>query len=73
MDTIIIIGAIESGGCHIGDKCLIMPSKIRVEIKKIYHEDIEIDSCLFGQYVRLELKNVKGEQVNFLILLIITF
>src|SRR4051794_12985940 len=58
MDTI-IVGKIESGCCHVGDKCIIMPNRKLVEITNIYYDDTETDFCLYGTNVRLKLKNVK--------------
>jgi translation elongation factor EF-1alpha len=66
------MGKIESGRVDVGDQCLIMPNEIPVEVTNIYHEDYEIDSCVYGQTVCLKLKNIK-EEVCFLLLLIITF
>ncbi len=57
---------IESGCCRVGDKCLIMPNRTRVEVTNIYYEEIETDSCVCGKNVRLELKNVE-EEVSVLI------
>ncbi|CAF0848670.1 unnamed protein product [Rotaria sordida] len=44
----IVMGEIESGSCHIGDQCLIMPNQTRVEITNIYHEDSKTDSGVYG-------------------------
>jgi len=60
----IVMGKIESGCCRVGDKCLIMPNRTRVEVTNIYYEDIETDSCVCGENVRLKLKNVE-EEVRF--------
>ena len=48
---VIVMGKIESGRCRVGDKCLIMPNRTQVEVTNIYHEDREIDSCVYGQNV----------------------
>ncbi|CAF4832484.1 unnamed protein product [Rotaria sp. Silwood2] len=58
------MGKIESGCCRIGDRCLIMPNRTRVEITNIYYEDIETDSCVCGENVRLKLKNVEEEKIS---------
>ncbi|CAF3055102.1 unnamed protein product, partial [Rotaria sp. Silwood2] len=58
------MGKIESGCCRIGDRCLIMPNRTRVEITNIYYEDIETDSCVCGENVRLKLKNVEEEEIS---------
>ena len=55
------MGKIESGCCRVGDRCLIMPNRTRVEVTNIYYEDIETDSCVCGENVRLKLKNVEEE------------
>ena len=57
----IVMGKIESGCCRIGDRCLLMPNRTRVEVTNIYYEDIETDSCVCGENVRLKLKNVEEE------------
>jgi translation elongation factor EF-1alpha len=58
---VIVMGKIESGCCRVGDKCLLMPNRTRVEVTNIYYEDIETDSCVCGENVRLKLKNVEEE------------
>ncbi|CAM4760758.1 unnamed protein product [Rotaria magnacalcarata] len=58
MDTI-VIGEIESGDCRVDDQCLTMPNCARVEIKNIYYEDRETDSCVCAQNIRFALKNVE--------------
>ncbi len=58
---VIIMGKIESGCCRVGDKCVIMPNRTRVEVTNIYYEEIETDSCVCGENVRLKLKNVEEE------------
>jgi peptide chain release factor subunit 3 len=67
----IIMGKIESGCCRVGDRCVIMPNRTRVEVTNIYYEDNETDSCVCGENVRLKLKNV--EEVSLLVLLIFIF
>ena len=52
----VVIGEIESGSCSVSDQCLIMPSRTRIEMTNIYHEDNETKSCDHGQNVRLEFK-----------------
>jgi hypothetical protein len=68
----IVMGKIESGCCRVGDKCLIMPNRTRVEVTNIYYEDIETDSCVCGENVRLKLKNVE-EEVCFFFLYLFQF
>ena len=63
---VFIMGEIESKCCRIGDKCLVMPNHTRVQIRNIYHEDRETDSCVYWQHVRLELKNIEEEVLFFL-------
>ena len=58
---VIIMGKIESGCCRVGDRCVLMPNRTRVEVTNIYYEDIETDSCVCGENVRLKLKNVEEE------------
>lgn len=58
---VIIMGKIESGCCRVGDRCVIMPNRTRVEVTNIYYEEIETDSCVCGENVRLKLKNVEEE------------
>jgi len=60
----IVMGKIESGCCRVGDKCLLMPNRTRVEVTNIYYEDIETDSCVCGENVRLKLKNVEEEEIS---------
>lgn len=59
----IVMGKIESGCCRVGDRCVLMPNRTRVEVTNIYYEEIETDSCVCGENVRLKLKNVE-EEVN---------
>ncbi|CAF3688187.1 unnamed protein product [Rotaria socialis] len=61
---VIVMGKIESGCCRVGDRCLIMPNRTRVEVTNIYYEDIETDSCVCGENVRLKLKNVEEEEIS---------
>ena len=58
---VIIMGKIESGCCRVGDKCVLMPNRTKVEVTNIYYEEIETDSCVCGENVRLKLKNVEEE------------
>ena len=58
---VIVMGKIESGCCRVGDRCVIMPNRTRVEVTNIYYEEIETDSCVCGENVRLKLKNVEEE------------
>jgi len=67
----VVIGEIESGSCSVSDQCLIVPSRTRIEMTNIYHEDNETKSCDHGQNVRLELKNI--EEVRFVFLLFLIF
>jgi len=62
-EGIIVVGEIESGCCKVGDECVIMPNKTRVKISNIYHKDREIDSCVYGQIVRLKLENIEKEKI----------
>ena len=66
------MGTIESGVCHVGDKCIIMPNRTCVKISNIYYDDKEIKSSGYGEKVRLKLEDVE-EKVTFLLLLIIIF
>ncbi|CAF4107825.1 unnamed protein product [Rotaria socialis] len=61
---VIVMGKIESGCCRTGDRCLLMPNRTRVEVTNIYYEDIETDSCVCGENVRLKLKNVEEEEIS---------
>ncbi|CAF1396771.1 unnamed protein product [Rotaria sordida] len=61
---VIVMGKIESGCCRVGDRCLIMPNRTRVEVTNIYYEDIETDSCVCGENVRLKLKNIEEEEIS---------
>jgi translation elongation factor EF-1alpha len=63
---VIVMGKIESGCCRVGDKCLLMPNRTRVEVTNIYYEEIETDSCVCGENVRLKLKNVEEEVSVFI-------
>jgi len=60
---VIVMGKIESGCCRVGDRCVIMPNRTRVEVTNIYYEEIETDSCVCGENVRLKLKNVEEEEI----------
>ncbi len=55
---IVIVGQIESGCVCVDDKCLIIPNQTRAEVTKIDSEDIETDSCVCGENVRLKIKNM---------------
>ncbi|CAF0857513.1 unnamed protein product [Rotaria sordida] len=61
---VIVLGKIESGQVRVGDRCLIMPNRTRVEVTNIYYEDIETDSSVCGENVRLKLKNVEEEEIS---------
>jgi len=61
---VIVMGKIESGCCRVGDRCVIMPNRTRVEVTNIYYEEIETDSCVCGENVRLKLKNVEEEEIS---------
>ncbi|CAF2771569.1 unnamed protein product [Rotaria sp. Silwood2] len=55
----IIDDKIESGLCHIGDQCIIMPNRTRIEIRNIYCNNIDADPANYDEDVKLKLKNVK--------------
>ncbi|CAF3877846.1 unnamed protein product [Rotaria sp. Silwood1] len=59
----IIVGKMESGFCHTGDQCIIMPSRRRVEIVNFYFNNNETSSVNCGENVQLKLKNVKFDVV----------
>ncbi|CAF4986127.1 unnamed protein product [Rotaria sp. Silwood1] len=59
----IIMGKVISGYCHVGDQCLIMPNRTSVEVTNIYYEDIETNSCVYGQNVRLKLRDFEDEEI----------
>ncbi|CAF0799038.1 unnamed protein product [Adineta steineri] len=61
---VIALGRIESGHVRVGDRCLIMPNRTRIEVSNIYYEGIETDSCVCGENVRLKLKNVEEEEIS---------
>jgi len=61
---VIIMGKIESGCVRVGDRCIVMPNRTRVEVTNIYYEEIETDSCVCGENVRLKLKNVEEEEIS---------
>ncbi|CAF5010182.1 unnamed protein product, partial [Rotaria sp. Silwood1] len=48
----------------VGDKCIIMPNRTQVEVTNIYYEDIERDSCVCGENVRLKLTNIEEEEIS---------
>ncbi len=54
---------IESRCCRVGDRCVIMPNRTHVQVTDIYYEEIETDSCVYGENVRLKSKNI--EEVSF--------
>jgi peptide chain release factor subunit 3 len=58
---VIVMGKIESGHVRVGDRCLVMPNRTRVEVTNIYYEEFETDSCVCGENVRLKLKNEEEE------------
>ena len=58
---VIVRGKIESGCCRVGDKCIIMPNRTRVEVTNIYYEEMETDSCVCGENIRMKLKNIEEE------------
>ncbi|CAF4248068.1 unnamed protein product, partial [Rotaria sp. Silwood2] len=60
----IVMGKIASECCGVGDRCVIMPNRTRVQVTHIYYEDIETDSCVCGENVRLKLKNVEEEKTS---------
>jgi hypothetical protein len=49
-----------------------MPNKILVVVKSIYHGNRERNACSYGQDVQIELANVE-EHVSFVLLLILIF
>ncbi|CAF3763868.1 unnamed protein product [Rotaria sp. Silwood1] len=61
---VIVLGKIESGQVRVGDRCLIMPNRTCVEVTNIYYEDIETDSSVCGENIRLKLKNVEEEEIS---------
>ncbi|CAF1046768.1 unnamed protein product [Adineta steineri] len=61
---VIIMGKIESGCCRVGDRCIVMPNRHRVEVTNIYYEEIETDSAVCGENVRLKLKNIEEEEIS---------
>ncbi|CAF1409644.1 unnamed protein product [Rotaria sp. Silwood1] len=60
----IIPGKIESGRVRVGDRCVIMPNRTRVEVTNIYSGGREINCCIYGENIRLKLKNVEEEEIS---------
>jgi translation elongation factor EF-1alpha len=48
------MGKMESGCCRVGDRCIFMPNRTHIEVRNIYYEDIETDSCSCGENFRLK-------------------
>ncbi len=48
---VIVMGKIESGCCRVDDQC----------VTNINYEEIETDSCVRVENVRLKLKNIADE------------
>jgi hypothetical protein len=49
-----------------------MPNRTHVQLTNIYYDNVKTNSCVYGDNVRLKLKNIE-EEVGFLFLLIIVF
>ncbi|CAF5022979.1 unnamed protein product, partial [Rotaria sp. Silwood1] len=60
----IITGKIESGRVHVGDRYVIMPNRTHVQVTNIYSGYREINWSVYGQHVRLKLKNVDEEKIS---------
>jgi translation elongation factor EF-1alpha len=58
---VIVMNEIESGCCRISDKCLIMANRTHVEVTNVYYQEIETDSYVWWENIRVELKNVEKE------------
>jgi hypothetical protein len=42
MGVIIVMDKIESGCCRVGDRCLLMLNRTRVEVTNIYYEEMRL-------------------------------
>ena len=56
-----VLGKIESGSCRVGDRCVLLPNRTRVEISNIFYEDEETDYSISGENVRLKLKHLDDD------------
>ncbi|CAM4844537.1 unnamed protein product, partial [Rotaria magnacalcarata] len=59
----IATGKIESGRVCVGDQCLIMPNRTRVQVINIYCGDIETDFGVYEETVRLKLINIEDSSI----------
>jgi peptide chain release factor subunit 3 len=57
------IGKVEQGTISVGDKTIIMPTKVPTEILTIYIEDDEVKWAKPGENIRVKLKGVEEDQV----------
>ena len=56
-----VLGKIESGSCRVGDRCMLLPNRTRVEISNIFYEDVETDYSISGENIRLKLRNLDDD------------
>lgn len=57
----IIEGKIEQGSINIGDKLLILPNKIEIEVLLIWIDDLEIKTASCGQNIRIKIKDIEDD------------
>ncbi len=57
----IIEGKIEQGTMSLGDKLLILPNKIEIEVISIWIDDLEIKTAHCGLNIRIKIKDIDEE------------
>ncbi|KNC85292.1 hypothetical protein SARC_02515 [Sphaeroforma arctica JP610] len=60
----LVMGKLESGVIEKGDKLVLMPNKIDVEVTEIYDDEGEVDFASAGSNIRIKLKGVEESDIT---------
>ena len=63
---VVVIGKIESGKVKKGQSLMMMPNRKLCEVSAIFLEDEEILASRSGDNVRIRLKNIEEDVIDFL-------
>jgi len=60
----VVMGKLESGSLHIGQKLMLMPNKDQVEVVYLANDQKELRSALPGENLKIGVKGVEEENVR---------
>ena len=60
----IIEGKVEQGTVSVGDKLMVMPNKVNVEVQNVWLDQDEVSYLVGGENARVKLKDISDEDIQ---------